>query len=427
MSPPLCLLIAALLLAACSGPEPGPPPASTAAPAPAPAPFPLLPTSPEAARALIARETTRAPGPDPAIDAAAILAAMDRPGAIVAGHAAVVRFVQAFLDRAPAGAFVLFGTYHDAAGQIEAFRRIVGPGGLAGLTVIAAEQLRADGAWHGAPAEVQRGDGAAIDAFVLRGDAGAFAALSASHRDADYAAWKFGYEPVVLDLLVAARAAGVRFMGCDMPRPLLALAGPLPDDERNRLREIHCLHALAAIGGAPRRAALLWGQAHVGPGGSAASSRPPRRPSRSTPSAIARPSTEARCPGASRPRSRRRSCSTIPRSCRSARTPRPCCSPTRGWVAASIASSPRTTRRSRASRRGRQPRASSWWAARGSPSRAIRVELPLAPGGYTYVFSGAGRRVVGSVLLLPGRRVEIGFDPAARLTSYLERRRPGDP
>jgi hypothetical protein len=55
------------------------------------------------------------------------------------------------------------------------------------------------------------------------------------------------------------------------------------------------------------------------------------------------------------------------------------------------------------------------------------VDVPLAPGRYAYVFSAGGRRVVGSALILPGHRVEIGFDPAAKRTSYVEQRRLGDP
>ena len=215
------------------------------------------------------RETARPVAGDPEVSAATILAAIaQRPGAVVAGDAAVARWIQGFLDRARGDAYVLFGTWHDAPGQIDAFRRLVGPGGLRGLNVVAVELFRADGAWAGVPVELSRGDGAAIDAYVSQGDPEAFTGLARSHRDADYAAWKLGYEPTVLDLLVNARATGVRFLGCDMPPALQARSGAPPGDLRLRLREIHCLRSLPPTpGGKPRRAAMLWGDAHVRPSG----------------------------------------------------------------------------------------------------------------------------------------------------------------
>ena len=112
------------------------------------------------------------------------------------------------------------------------------------------------------------GDGALLDAYLVRGDVEAFAGLARRHRDADYAAWKLGYEFTVLDLLIAARAGGLRFRGCDMPAALQersrASQGP---SLRHRLREIHCVHSLPPSGGKPRRAALLWGDAHLGADG----------------------------------------------------------------------------------------------------------------------------------------------------------------
>jgi hypothetical protein len=265
----LVVLIAAALAAAYSSRAPPPPPGDKA-PAPvARLSFPDLPRTPEAAADLVQRETRRSIDPAREVDAAAILAAVAaRPGTVVAGEVAVARWVQAFLDRAGGDAYVLFGTWHDAPGQIDAFRRLIGPQGLTGLTVVAVELFRADGAWGGAPAEAQRGDGEAIDGYVSGGDRQAFARLAESHRDADYVAWKLGYESTALDLLVTARAQGLRFLGCDMPRALQDLSAAPPGELRHRLREIHCVHALPpAPASGRRRVALLWGDAHLRPAG----------------------------------------------------------------------------------------------------------------------------------------------------------------
>jgi len=241
--------------------------APSAAATPSAAAWPELPRTPAAAAELIRTRTARdlaglelaATSPEALLQAIAAA-----PAALVAGEPGVVAWIQGFLDRAASArrdGVVLYGSYHDAGGQIDAFRRLVGPLGLRGLTVVAVEQLRADGAWKGVPPELQRGDDAAIGAW-LGGDRGALDALARRHAASDYAAWKFGYEPAVLDLLVTARAAGIRIAGCDLAASAQALLGDVPEGSRLRLREIHCLLSLPASAG-PRRAALLWGQAHV--------------------------------------------------------------------------------------------------------------------------------------------------------------------
>src|SRR6185295_6154237 len=125
-----CALVA-VAMAGCTESRPPPSPLPSSAPAasaPAPAAsFPELPTSAEAAEALVQRETLRAVGADRPLDAAAILAAVEHGP--VAGREAVTRWLQGFLDRAGGDAHLLFGTWHDAPGQIDAFRRLVGPGG----------------------------------------------------------------------------------------------------------------------------------------------------------------------------------------------------------------------------------------------------------------------------------------------------------
>jgi hypothetical protein len=199
-------------------------------------------------------------------------------GTLVTGEEETLAWIQAFVDRATAAgrdAYVLWGGYHDAPGQVDAFGHLIGPGGLRGLTLVAAEQFRASGAWGGVSTEEQRGDDAELASYVERGDLTAFDRLARGHADADYAAWKFAYARTVMDLLVDARATAssrmpgealLRFTGCDMPEPLKRVIATLPDDDRLRLRELHCVASLPVS--PPRvRAALLWGQGHVRPSG----------------------------------------------------------------------------------------------------------------------------------------------------------------
>lgn len=237
--------------------------AATVAPA-----WPELPRTAEAAEALIQARTLR-PAADVDPTSASFERVMyglaERPEALVAGEPAIVARIQRFLDSATAegrDSVVLFGTFHDSGGQIDAFRRLIGPLGLRGLTHVAVEQLPADGAWRGVSPELQRGEDAAINAYLASGDRGALESLAQRHATTDYAAWKFGYEPSVLDLFITARAAGIRVSGCDLPASTQALLGNVPDRSRLRLRELHCLLSLPPAAG-PRRMALLWGQAHL--------------------------------------------------------------------------------------------------------------------------------------------------------------------
>jgi hypothetical protein len=269
------LLALTLLATGCAKPtSDGAAPSVSASAAPPTAPaWPELPRSPEAARVLIDARTERDRGlaTAPPIDADTVLARAAARGypSLISGEARIVRWIQAFLDRAVRegrDAYLLVGSYHDSGGQIDAFRRLIGPGGLRDLDLVAVEQLRADGAWRGVPVEAQRGDGASIDAYRERGDRLAFDSLAARHRESDYAAWKFGYEASVMELLVTARATGSAFQGGDMPLATQKLLAPLDDDQRLRLRELHALLSLPPAR-VPRRVAFLWGQAHARPGG----------------------------------------------------------------------------------------------------------------------------------------------------------------
>jgi hypothetical protein len=432
MTPAVAAALAACVLVACSDRAPPPPHASSPpndggfAPKPplkalaAPS-FPELPTTPEAVADLVTRETARPVGPERDVDAAVILAAIAaRPAAVVAGEGPVARWIEAFLDRAGGGdAYVIFGTWHDAPGQIDAFRRLVGPGGLRGLTVVAVELFRADGAWGGAPLELSRGDGAAIDAYVARGDLEAFDGLGKSHRDADYAAWKLGYEPTVLDLLVNARATGVRFLGCDMPKGLQEKSGAPPGDLRLRLRELHCLRSLPPTpGGRPRRAALLWGDAHLRAGGlrrflpvsaAALALHAYGRRIDAGPVETALAKQLAVVEPALVPLGADEAALLLPDEVLGGRADRVLVSTEPGEVAP-----PGVVVRAEAP-------GMLVVGDRESPVGPEAVAMALPAGEHTYVLTAGGRRVVGALRIEARHAVELGFDPRSGLVSYVER------
>jgi hypothetical protein len=182
--------------------------------------------------------------------------------------------IRAWLEQrltGPGTSWLLFGTFHDAAGQVDAFRQLVGPGGVP-FTQVVLEQLRADGRW-GATAGAQTGDSAPLARFLASGDRAAWDELARAHEEHDYTAWKYGYAERVLDVITTARALRIPALGCDLPDALLARAvgdagaeatPPGSDEEVLRLRELHCLLSVRdAVGGAKGRVAMLWGQAHV--------------------------------------------------------------------------------------------------------------------------------------------------------------------
>jgi len=240
---------------------PGCPGKERVAPTSRPAWPPLPTTSGSAARLVKAR--TRRPIASFALptDADEVLERL-RQGPIAAGWPAIVRVLQGELERA-GRSVLLVGTYHDAGGQVRAFRRLVGPGGLRGLRAAAVELLPADGRWDRAPAE-QRGLGGLVARYLASGDRDVLQAVRRAVPGASYTAWKYRYVDEVIDLLVGARAAGLALLPCDMPR---ALQRRTAADQVDRLRELHCLLSLDdALGPGPRRVAMLWGQAHLAPG-----------------------------------------------------------------------------------------------------------------------------------------------------------------
>lgn len=273
------LLVCFLLACGCpveapSAAPPHSPPGTTRPVAAMPPAWPALPADDAAAQKLIKRLTRLAPPRHerPALTAAGVLELLRtriRQGRAIAGWPAIVRWFQGQLDRgarARTGVRLLWGVYHDSGGQVRAFRRLIGPGGLRGLHAVTVELLSADGQWLGLPRAAQQGDSADLRDYLTRGSAAAWQRLAARQRQHNYTAWKYDYLPRVMDLPVAARAGGRRLLGCDMPPALKRRIRGLTMANRLRLRELHCglatTRALRALPG-PRRVAALWGQQHL--------------------------------------------------------------------------------------------------------------------------------------------------------------------
>jgi len=236
-----------------------------------PVAWPALPRDPSQAAALIAAATRRslAPHPRAAVPrtAEAVLALLrqrQRERRVVAGWSAIVRWLEARLRSR--GGYLLWGTFHDAGGQLEAFRRLVGPTGIRGLDVVALEQLVADGHWSGLAPIAQRGSTAALAAYLSRGDPAAYRRLLRDQIEQNHTAWKFRYLDGVMDIVQAARATATRLIACDMPGSLQRRLRPLGQQQTDRLRELHCLWTVdGALGGArrPSRVAMAWGPSHL--------------------------------------------------------------------------------------------------------------------------------------------------------------------
>jgi hypothetical protein len=184
---------------------------------------------------------------------------------LVAGWEPIIERLQNELGRG--SAFLLWGTHHDAGGQLEAFRRLLGPGGLEGLSAVTLEQLIADGRWRGIPKKDQRGISAPLRRYLAKGDAKALLAVRDDQRRNNYTGWKYRYLQTVTELMITARAGGLKLLPCDMPG---ALQRRSPGKLVDRVRELHCLLALedALRSTTARRRghiAMAWGQAHLDP------------------------------------------------------------------------------------------------------------------------------------------------------------------
>jgi hypothetical protein len=201
----------------------------------------------------------------------ALLRERHEQGRVIGGWQQIVDRLQQRIDdaaRKGRSSFLLWGTYHDSKGQVEAFRRLVGPMGLRDLTAVVAEQLVADGRWAKVGFEEQAGDSASLRRYLKTGSADAWRSLLAQQHRANYTAWKYRYLHAVMDLAVTARASGLLLSGCDMSQDLQQRALVIGLEQRVRLRELHCMLALrerlARAGRVtPHRVAMLWGQDHV--------------------------------------------------------------------------------------------------------------------------------------------------------------------
>lgn len=237
-----------------------------------------LPGSQADVQALIDRRRLRSdlaarPEPDPDEVLALIRRGVERDR-VATGWPMIVQRLGARLDAACStgrDAYLLFGTWHDSGLQLDALRRLIGPAGIGGWSALVIEQFDADGCWAGVGEGPQRGDDDDLAAWNESADRSAFGRLRLAQQRDDYTAYKYGNLDRVMDLLVTARAAGVDVLGCDMPAGLQRRLQSKGLEDLTRLREVHCLLALAdrltrSSLQRPIRVAMLWGQDHVAPG-----------------------------------------------------------------------------------------------------------------------------------------------------------------
>lgn len=275
------LVLSALALAACSHGDPAaqPSPAPDARPLVTPSVWPHLPRTAQELQALVQARASRAAAPRlvPTFEDVRVALGADDAAA---GDDLIAASLDAWLTADEKPAYVLFGGWHDAPAHLDVFRRITTR--MPSLWAVVLEPFHTSGAWQGAaPAE---SDDADLAGFFATGDRGSLARLTARQGRSDYAAWKFGYVPTVVDVVLAARGVGQRVLGCDLPSTLRepALEG---DDALTQLREVHCALSvrdqLRRLGPAhvapgavydddeppPPRAAFFVGANHAGPGG----------------------------------------------------------------------------------------------------------------------------------------------------------------
>lgn len=189
---------------------------------------------------------------------------------LIVGHRAVVAHIDSRIDAARLerrDAFILVGSYHDSAGQIRAFGRLLGPNGVEGFTHVVIEQFRSDGRWGGVPSDLQVGDSQHLARALVDGSREAWQTLERSQREQNYTAWRYDSLYDVVALLPLARAASLSVVGCDMPARLQQRLENVGQRRLDRLRELHCLFSLndSQSTTVPRGVAMLWGAEHVNP------------------------------------------------------------------------------------------------------------------------------------------------------------------
>jgi hypothetical protein len=238
--------------------------------------WPALPLNRGEAELLVYYQTRRKPDllPHPSLAPKNLLKRLSdsKSHQLVVGYENIIRWFESRLasaNKRHQDSYLLWGTYHDSAGQMETFRHLIGPGGIDGLTQVVVEQFDADGGWSNIPLNNQRGDTKIMAAYLKSGDLKHWNSIAAKQLRENYTAWKYNYLFTVMDLLLASRASGIPVLGCDMPRSLQNLADSV-GSHLFRLRELHCLFALKKVAQnqrGPLRVAMLWGQDHVTPHG----------------------------------------------------------------------------------------------------------------------------------------------------------------
>jgi hypothetical protein len=237
-------------------------------------PWPTLPGDLTDLDALISKRSQRPTQPHQELTAKGVIATLRHSvehGTAIMGWPAIVAALELRLSRVGQegrSGYLLFGHHHDAPAQVEAFRRITGPLGIEPAPLGAIEQLQANGRWTGLPQADQLGDEPELADYLRRGNSAALTNLRDAQRQRNYTAWKYGYVPEVLDLLLAARAGQRPLMGCDMPTQLQSLARATLGPRSGELRDLHCALALRdrlAGMAPPHRVALFWGSAHLNP------------------------------------------------------------------------------------------------------------------------------------------------------------------
>jgi hypothetical protein len=234
--------------------------------------WPALPKDRAELETLLESQTRRQPPHHVPLSADVVVAAVKRGienGVTFGGMAAITEELQRKRDVETSSKrmYLLFGGHHDAGGQIDAFRRLVGPLGLSSAPLAAVEQLQSDGDWAGIDRDEQRGDSEMVHAWHETGDDEELALLLETQRKRNYTAWKYRYVDRIADLLLSAHSSKRGVIGCDMPSALQAETRERLGPDGDVLRDLHCAYTLErALAKRPQQTiALLWGDAHLAP------------------------------------------------------------------------------------------------------------------------------------------------------------------
>lgn len=199
--------------------------------------WPRFPATASDVRSVIASSVVSSGAPSVAHDAVAVEHASLDVARARAGHDEIAAWLAEWLASDGRAAFVVFGGTHDSVLQLDTFRAIVSR--TPSLWAIGLEQFHASGAWRDSNV-AESGDDRDLEAFFADASRERLTVLRDRQEEGDYAAWKFGYVPRVIDTVVSARGVGVPTFGCDMPAALrAALPKDVDEEALSRLREVH--------------------------------------------------------------------------------------------------------------------------------------------------------------------------------------------